>query len=76
MRLQEASENMLDALEASFTLMNWFASGKHLKNWGRVDHESIMAQVYGNIASQFFDFKAAVESKPKADEQWKTALED
>jgi len=75
MKLQAASENMLEAIEASFKLMNWFASGKHLENWGRVDHESIMAQVYGNIASQFFPFKTAVESGPKADNLWKEALE-
>ena len=75
MRLQKASEDMLEAIEASFKVMNWFASGDHLKQWSRVDHESIIAQVYGNIASQFHEFKGAVEAGPKADKLWKETLE-
>ena len=69
-KLQKASENMLEAIQASFQLMNQFASNEHLKQWSRVDHESVVAQVYGNIASQYDNFRAAVESLPMANKLW------
>ena len=76
MELEEASKIMLDRLHRAFEVMNWFASGEHHKlttksgekvqRWGRVDHESVMGEVYATLASGFSEFKAAVNNIDKA----------
>lgn len=37
-------------IDRAFKVMNWFASGEHLKQWSRVDHESILGEVYLALA--------------------------
>jgi hypothetical protein len=67
----KASKDMLNCLHRAFEVMNWFASGEHhyqidskgkkQPRFGRTDHQAVMAEVYGALASGFGSFKEAVE---------------
>ena len=71
--LIEASQEMLMRLQKAFEVMNWFAKGDHhymedvngkkILRYGRTDHKSVLAEVYGILASGFGPFKEAVERR-------------
>lgn len=75
---------MLTCLQRAFEIMNWFAGGDHhcmegkdgkkLLRFGRTDHESVLAEVYGVIASGFEPFRKAVENTKRGNTMFEISL--
>ena len=61
-KLKEALQAQFDVQSKIFTMLNYWASGEHMKAYCRVDPESIIAQVYGDLAAEYKGLKEALTS--------------
>jgi len=67
-RLKQAEETMqftFGSLQKVYLLLNTIASGEHMKQWPRVGHESVIAQVYGDLAPAFLRLQEALKGLGK-----------
>ena len=55
-----ACEKYLCDVEHAFEILNWYASGEHMKNWSRTDPQAVIGEVYLALAVNFNEFKNAV----------------
>ena len=63
MKLGVITDGISQDLEHAFKVMNWYASGEHLKQWSRTDPQGVLGEVYGILACEFDNFKKAIEGK-------------
>ena len=62
-KLHDVAEKYLQQVESCFELMNWYAGPDMMKQWGRTDPQSILAEVYGKLATGYAEFAEAVRGK-------------
>ena len=60
MKLKDALQAQFDVQSKIFTLLNYWVSGEYMKEYVRVDPESIIAQVYGDLAAEYNGLKEAL----------------
>ena len=59
--LLKVCQNTYNVLQHIYKMLNYIASGEQLNEWSRVDPQAVLGEIYGLLATPFYELKEIIE---------------